>query len=321
MLKLNSERERSAAEYLVQFPTILSRRSQTSLLAFSITLAYAASQEFDSISKCSSQTCEHSVLWKNIPTTEIAAIKVAVFPVGSIEGHGPHLPLGTDLLLAEAITMNATTGLPGIAVLPASPFGASFEHSTFPGTIPVQDSHLNGLWDDVLLGITQSGVSKIVVVNAHGGQTSNVDLAVRKRRFQDNKLVVSFNIQAMMAQAWGSIAEEANFSGEESVYGIHGGLIETSVMLHIFPSLVKLSKMEKFAPRWDVNAENLRPHDSVVAYGWQSEDLSEFGAVGDATQATAEIGCAIFERTTTKLRALLTDLLHKNVERILNVPS
>jgi len=289
-------------------------RGLTIIFTFVYLLIAAAHQD----QRCSPDSPNNQLLlWKEISTTRVTDVKLAVLPLGSIEGHGPHLPLGTDLILAEAIVNKASENLEGVAVLPASPYGASFEHESFDGTIPVQDMHLNGLWDDVLSAVIKSGISRIVVVNAHGGQTSNVDLAVRKCRFRDNALVVSFNIQAMMAQAWRRVEKRADQLAAESVHGIHGGLIETSVMLHLYPGLVDVDRLANFAPLWDTAAQHLEPHGPIVAYGWRSEDLSESGALGDASSGNAEIGNAIFAETVQKLRGLLTDVRQASHEELL----
>lgn len=290
------------------------------LLRFSMVISQAVRSPSESVCSSGPENVQHR-LWMNLHTSDVSNVKVAVFPLGSIENHGPHLPFGTDLLLAEAIVKHAVSELKGVAVLPASPFGASFEHEHLKGTLPVQDTTLNGLWDDVLSGLVSSGLSKIVLVNAHGGQTQNVEIAIRKSRFRHNVLVVSFNAQAMLKKAWKNVETRTRQLETESVYGIHGGLIETAVMLYLFPNLVKTGERRHFQPRRTFHPHDLEPHGEIISFGWRSEDLSKFGALGDATSANAEIGSAIFNETVTVLRKLVSELLDTNSDEVLHPPA
>lgn len=245
---------------------------------------------------------------------------IAILPVGSIENHGPHLPVGTDLILAETFVNEATIDLENTIVLPASPFGASFEHANKQGTLPIDDTILNGLWDNLLSALSRQGYQKVLIVNAHGGQTANVEIAAREARFQHNILVVSFNIQAAMAEAWRDVKKEDDFRNDDDEldYGIHGGLIETSVMLHINPNLVDVDKLSHFRPRWNRNMRMLKPHSAIVSYGWRSEDLCAEGALGDASKASIEKGKKIFDKTCGMLRVLIAEVLDAG-EGILDV--
>lgn len=275
-----------------------------------------ASSDPESICKSPSGEVRRQ-LWTNLHPSDISTMSVAVFPVGSIEHHGPHLPFGTDLLLAESVVKHAVAEMQGVAVLPVTPFGASFEHNNLAGTIPVQDGTLNGLWDDVLTGLIRSGLRKIVIVNAHGGQTQNVEIAIRRSRFRHEALVVSFNVQAMLTKAWKKVETRHRQLQTESVYGIHGGLIETAVMIYLFPDLVKTSEAEDFRPK-RTYYHLLQPHGDVVSFGWRSEDLSKSGALGDAKSANADIGAKIFDETVTELRKLVLELLETKLEDVLS---
>lgn len=290
------------------------------LLSLSMVMSQAARLSSESFCSSGPENVQNQ-LWMNLHTSDVSNVKVAVFPLGSIENHGPHLPFGTDLLLAEAIVKHAVSDLKGVAILPSSPFGASFEHEHLEGTIPVHDTTLNGLWDDVLSGLVSSGLRKIVLVNTHGGQTQNVEIAIRKSRFRHNVLVVSFNAQAMLSKAWKNVETRTRQLETESVYGIHGGLIETAVMLYLFPNLVRTGELRHFQPRRTFHHHILEPHGDIISFGWRSEDLSKFGALGDATSANADLGSAIFNETVTILRKLVSELLDTQSEAVLHLPA
>lgn len=260
------------------------------------------------------------LLWQNLHATAVQKISLVVFPLGSIENHGPHLPLGTDLLLAEAIVTSALAGIgtDRVASLPPSPFGASFEHQNKVGTIAVQDLHLNGLWGDILSSVARTGVKKVLLVNAHGGQSPNVELVVRRFRFLHNALAVSFNLQAAFAQTWALVETRTQLLQTESVYGIHGGLIETSIMEHLLPHLVNRTNIHHFKPRRNFDGHHVEPHGPVVSYGWRSEDICQDGAVGDAASATPELGAAIFSGVVQKLRNVILEILETEIEEIIS---
>ncbi|CAN8074152.1 unnamed protein product [Agarophyton chilense] len=259
--------------------------------------------------QCSSE----SKRWENLPSSEIPRIKLAILPLGSIESHGPHLPLGTDAIIAQELAAQAASELSDVAVLPPSPFGASFEHTGFPGTIAIRDSTLNSFWEDITASIIRSGVKKLLLVNGHGGQTSNVQITVRNIRFKYNVLAVDFNVQAMLAKAYGELSEAI---ADEILNGIHGGVIETSVMLHLHPELVQSDQLRDFRPK-PKSQTYLEPHGSVVSYGWYMEDICSAGAVGNARASSAELGSKIFERSVLELRGVVDDVIKTDVEELL----
>lgn len=265
-----------------------------------------------------------SSCWDQLPSPVVSKVQIAVLPLGSTEAHGPHLPLGTDTMIAAALCSHATNALPGVAVLPSIPFGASFEHAEYAGTIAVRDETLNSYWSDVISSLVRSGMRKIILVNGHGGQTSNVDIAIRNARFHHDALTVSFNVQAMLSSAYERHMSQLGANSGEHIdeselkSGIHGGRIETSVMLHLHPTLVRQQHMRNFSPLWKKRSQ-LEPHGRIVSYGWRSQDICEQGAVGDASRASAELGANLFNDSVSVLRALIVDLLDLKPRDILNL--
>jgi creatinine amidohydrolase len=274
--------------------------------------------QVEAAEKCGSRNPPPSAShnWADYTTSSLiaAAPRVAIFPLGSIEQHGPHLPLSTDSLIADAF---ATAAASSRALrLPVSPFGASVEHMRFPGTLAVSDASLNGLWKDVIASATAAGVRTLVLLNAHGGQSPNAAVVARDVRFHSNPpvLVVVVNIQAVIHDATAQLVANGSFPALveawplESAVGIHAGLVETSLILHLHPDLVDLRLARRFESRRAARGTLLEPHGSVVSYGWEAQDLSDGGAVGDASLATPKIGRAIFDTAAAAIKAIVDEL-------------
>ncbi|PXF48481.1 Creatinine amidohydrolase [Gracilariopsis chorda] len=210
-----------------------------------------------------------------------------------------------------ALADRAAKEIPGIAILPPSPYGTSFEHSTFPGTIAIRDDVLNNFWADIVASVSRSGVERILLINGHGGQTSNVQIAIRNARFEHGIMAVSFSVQAMLSKAYKAIAG-SDVSEDELLHGIHGGLLETSVMLYLHPELVHLDYAQHFKPRKRPHT-HLKPYGEIVSYGWYMKDLCEDGALGNAAGSSPELGSEIFDLCVAELRDLITEIISTEV--------
>ncbi|RKX99981.1 creatininase family protein, partial [Candidatus Poribacteria bacterium] len=97
-----------------------------------------------------------------------ANVEIAILPIGSIEQHGRHLPLGTDWLIADRLARELGERL-NAYVLPALPYGNSQEHMGFPGTIPLRPQTLALVIEDIILSLRHHGIKKVVVLSTHGG--------------------------------------------------------------------------------------------------------------------------------------------------------
>jgi len=169
-----------------------------------------------------------SPYWQDLSTAEIAAADrdrtVIVVPVGAIEQHGPHLPVGVDAMLNQAILDRAVAQLPEdcpVTVLPAMPVGKSNEHLAFPGTLSLSADTLIRLWTEIAECVLAAGVRKLVLFNSHGGQPQIMDIVARDLRVRRRMLVVLAN--------WFHLIDQGRwFDADEVRYGIHGGTIETS---------------------------------------------------------------------------------------------
>jgi creatinine amidohydrolase len=231
---------------------------------------------------------------------------VALLPVCAVEQHGPHLPVRVDAAINAGILERALQLLPAdlsLLVLPAQNVGKSDEHSAFPGTLSIQYETLMRLWFDLAASVHRAGCRKIIFFNSHGGQPQLIDIVCRDLRVRLNMLAVNC--------AWYSVTQMNDlFAVEELRHGIHGGAVETSMMLHLHPNLVKMDRARNFASRAiAVEAENaiLRIEGST-GIGWQTQDLNTEGACGDATQADAVKGKELLERAAKALAVLAEEV-------------
>ena len=254
--------------------------------------------------------------WADLSSPALAALDrerlIAVLPVGATEQHGPHLPLSVDSDLAMAV-LNRALGLaaaeairPSVLALPLLPVGFSPEHARFAGTLSLSSETLIRLWTEIGESVHASGVRKLVLFNAHGGQVGAMDLVARDLRNRLGMLVVSVNWFNLPLGA----SVEALFDAHDYRFGIHAGDIETSMMLAISPERVKMALAENFPSTSEDRAQTTRVlgNGKSAKFAWQMQDLNPSGAVGNAQRATAEKGQQVIDAAARSLVDLFTDI-------------
>lgn len=231
---------------------------------------------------------------------------IAVLPLGATEQHGPHLPAETDTIIAEAVATRAARLLPrGVAatLLPVEPVGYSIEHLDLGRTKSLSYGEAVERW--IAIGAEQAvrGCRKFVMLNAHGGNSPLLTIVATELRVREKMLAV--------ATSWTRFGYPAGLVGEtERALGIHGGFVETSVMLALRPDLVDMDKAATFASAqqdFAARFKHLRaygPH----AFGWTMQDLSPVGVVGDAAGASAEAGERLLDHAARGFAELLEDV-------------
>lgn len=240
--------------------------------------------------------------------------KIAVLPLGATEQHGPHLPFETDAIIAEAITLRAKAKLPAdlnIEFLPVEKVGYSIEHSDVAGTKTLAYDEAIRRWIGIGESLFRTGTRKFVMLNAHGGNSPLMTIVATELRARFGMLAV--------ATSWTRFGyPDEIVSTEERAFGIHGGLIETSVMLALRPDLVNMAKARNFpSNQEDFSREfkHLRaygPH----AFGWMMRDLSKEGVAGNAAAATADAGEKILDNAVAGFIELLVDVDRFDMSRL-----
>lgn len=231
---------------------------------------------------------------------------IAVLPLGAREQHGPHLPFETDTLIAEAVASRLKKRLGGdipLNVLPVEPVGYSVEHMDFSGSRTLSFDEAVNRWIAIASTLAERGARKFVMLNAHGGNSPLMTVVATELRIRHHMLAV--------ATSWTRFGYPADIvTPQEKAIGIHGGLIETSVMLAIRPDLVDMAKARDFPSRqsrFETEFTHLRaygPH----AFGWKMADLSAEGVTGNAAGATAQKGERILDHAVSGLADLIRDV-------------
>ncbi|MCX4832286.1 MULTISPECIES: creatininase family protein [unclassified Streptomyces] len=227
---------------------------------------------------------------------------VAILPVGAVEQHGPHLPLITDALVAEAASAAAVDSYGealDLWLLPTLGYGRSVEHEWSPGTLSLSTGTFAAVLADLGRSVATAGIRRLVLVNGHGGNSSEIQTMLRDLRRAHG--LMTFAVNAFPPP------EEDPFAGIEQGQGIHGGAGETSLMLHLRPDLVDMGAAAPRLPR-GLNKNTHVRFGGSVSFGWLSDDFGPDGYLGDPTQATADAGRRAFDAMTAQLGEQLDEI-------------
>jgi creatinine amidohydrolase/Fe(II)-dependent formamide hydrolase-like protein len=232
---------------------------------------------------------------------------LVVVPVGAVEQHGPHLPCITDALLAEAITARAIARTPvavNVWTLPLVPFGKSTEHLGFPGTIALSTETLLALCRDIGRSVRASGFEKLAFLNGHGGQPQLLEVVSR-----DIRADTGLEVFPLFPYRLG-LPPGVDIDSDELTWGLHGGQLETSLVLAVAPDLVDL---DAAAPDGiDVRARfagtELLSLEGDFPTAWLTRDLSANGTIGDPRRATATLGDAVLDHLADGVAQLFAEI-------------
>lgn len=251
-----------------------------------------------------------SRLWADLSGPALASVtgdrSIAVVPIGAIEHHGPHLPLRTDALVAEAVATAAVERAAAAGIdawlLPTISYAKSDEHHWAPGTIWLEGTTVLDELVDIGRSIAMTPVKTVVFVNGHGGNVMLLGWANRelRRRF-------GLRTFSMPAGAGGA-GDGQDGRPDERGQGIHGGFAETSVVMHLAPHLVSPDLPERNVPERIAGMKHIGFNGKPVMFGWTSDDFGPVGVIGDATGANAEHGRVLFERGVAFVSEALAEI-------------
>jgi creatinine amidohydrolase len=233
------------------------------------------------------------------PEAESADTDLAVLPVGSTEQHGPHAPLGTDVLTAEAV---AEAGVAAhdeeIVLAPPIPVGVAEEHRHFAGTLWVSEDTFRAYVRETVESLASHGWDRVVVVNGHGGNVASLrELCARLTR-DGTACAVPFT--------WFDAVDPENIEMG------HGGPLETSLLRHVHPELVDESQFDTAAAD---GADSWGEWQSGTNLAYDTVEFSTNGTVGDPNESSETLGEELLAAASDQLRALLTAIAEREWTR------
>jgi creatinine amidohydrolase len=236
----------------------------------------------------------------------LTAESIVVVPTGAIEHHGPHLPLVTDHLIAEAIgsAAVATAAEAGLDVwqLPTLAYTKSDEHSWAPGTVWLDWDTMYRTCLEIGRAVSGMGAGTIVFANGHGGNTALLQVVLRDIRKQ-------YGLRTFSMPTLSAGTPPPNGEGlDEHGLGIHGGAAETSLVMHLRPDLVDLTLAERWVPEHLAGFELIGFNARPVSFGWLSNDFGTPGVVGDPTQASSAYGALLHDASIAQAVASLQEI-------------
>ncbi|ERH09198.1 MAG: uncharacterized protein, putative amidase [halophilic archaeon J07HX64] len=236
--------------------------------------------------------------WRDADAMETS---LAVLPVGSTEQHGPHAPLGTDALTAEAIAAEAVERVDReVAVAPTVPVGVAAEHRQFTGTLWVSPDSFRSYVRETAESLAHHGWDRVVVVNGHGGNVAPLREVCARLSREGTAYAVPFTWFDAVDPA------EVGFSGAMG----HGGPVETSLVSHLRPDLVDETAFEAAA---EGGADGWGEWQDGVNLAYDSAEFSDSGVVGDPGEGSADLGERLHDLASDRLASLLDTVATREI--------
>jgi creatinine amidohydrolase/Fe(II)-dependent formamide hydrolase-like protein/7-cyano-7-deazaguanine synthase in queuosine biosynthesis len=263
-------------------------------------------------SKVANETPKQSYLWAELTWPEaekrFKEVDIALLPIGSIEQHGPHLPLDTDAFDAEYLARRVAEACsqPRPLVLPLVSFGVSYHHEGFKGTISISNDTLSRLIYEIGMSVAKNGINKLVIINAHGGNTPALNHAAQ---------MINRDARIFACVETGETSDVDISKLIETPNDVHAGEFETSTSLAVRPHLVQMDKAGKKVPSFSSRYLNFSSKRAVSWYA-HTKKISPTGVMGDPTKASAEKGKRIWEIMIAHLVAFVEDLKGMTLEEI-----
>lgn len=235
-------------------------------------------------------------------------VDVALLPVGAIEQHGPHLPLDTDAFdarfLADQVAEKCTKPRP--FVFPLIPYGVSYHHDEFAGTISVSNETLSRFVYEVGMSAARNGIKKLLIINGHGGNGPTLNFAAQ---------MINRDAHIFVAVDSGETSDVDIEALAGTPNDVHAGEIETSTSLATRPHLVKMDQATSEVPSFSSRYLNFTSKRGISWYAY-THRLSNSGVMGDPTIADARKGEKMWQIMIEHLVNLVEDLKRMSLEEI-----
>jgi creatinine amidohydrolase len=253
--------------------------------------------------------------WRELSTSDFAGLDrektIVVLPIGSVEQHGAHLPVGTDTLIVEALVDGVLRQLADVPCLflPTLWLGKSNEHSAFAGTLSLSRETLSRVVEDIATSVARVGFRKLVFMNGHGGNTALLDVLGRDIRQSTGLLIFALELPNLYGGP-----EPA--PGAPAPFDIHAGYFETSVLLARCPRLMagrEFAGLGSDRARGKVAGsfagfKYLTPEGRPVNVPWLTGDYTSDGVVGDPTASNAAYGQLEFDKLVSTVCEILREV-------------
>ena len=221
---------------------------------------------------------------------------IVILPIGSTEQHGPHNPLGTDFLIAEELAKELSKRT-NLLVLPTVPYGVSFHHSNFPGTISIDEEIFTQYVYNIVKSLKKDGINKIFIINGHGGNYYPLLRVSRLARMELNMIVYIF-------QWWTALAGKISiFSKEEEG---HAGAMETSLIAYFKPGMVNMLNCE--------DEESVMKEINEASRYVFTDEITSNGVFGKSCSASREKGLIVMEKAIEMLLHMVEHLKNIKIE-------
>ena len=233
----------------------------------------------------------------------LSARSIVLQPLGAIEQHGPHLPFDTDLVIASEVAEAAIAEYGDTYdawLLPPLAYTKSNEHAWSAGTVWLSASTLLAVLDDIGRSVAMLPARKLVFVNGHGGNSALLNVANRELRLK-------YGLMTFLAHPGFPVDQGGTAPESELGMGVHAGIDETSLMLHLRSERVDMTRAARNVPEWLAPNRHVR-FGGRVSFGWLSNDFGPDGYIGDPTGATAERGKELFEGAVRGLGEALAEV-------------
>jgi len=261
-----------------------------------------------------------SVRYWGSPTAEeiksrVSRDPVIVLPLAATEQHGPHLPLSTDVDIGLGLLNETFSRLnPNIPSwsLPIETVGASLEHIRYSGTVNITPEELGQIIFKHGKQLSTLGIRRLVISNSHGGNSGAIESAALRLREECELLVIKANYYRFERPVG------VDFPDIEWRHGLHGGAVETAMMLHLQNKSVKTNAISRFpsiAEELEARKSRILP-TGPAAFAWLAGDLNPLGVVGDATLASQETGKTLLTHYAEILADIIEHAYHFPIDKL-----